>query len=49
MLYEKAGDALKWVEYIAESLGVLVDSDLSFDNHVKIKIEKASQQLSPEY
>ena len=43
--FSKSWDALIWEEYIAKLLGILIDSDLSFNNHVKM-IKKASQNLT---
>ena len=41
VMFAKVGDALIWEEYIAKLLGIPIDSNLSFDNHVKMVIKKA--------
>ena len=40
----KVGDAIIWEEYAAKLLGLLIDSNLSFNDHVKIICKKASQK-----
>ena len=45
-MFPKVGDAIIWEEHIAKLLGTLIDTDLSFDNDVRMICEKASQKLS---
>ena len=42
----KVGNELIWEEYVAKPLGELIDSDLSFNKHVKMICKKASQKLT---
>ena len=45
-VFAKVVDALIWEEYVAKLLGVLIHSDLSFNNNVKMICKKASQKLT---
>ena len=42
----KVGDSLLWEEFSAKLLGIIIDSSLTFDNHVKTICKKASQKLT---
>ena len=46
MMFAKVGDALIWKEYVAKLLGILIESHLSFDKHVKMIIKMASTAMS---
>ena len=46
LVFAKVDDALIWEEYVAKLLGVLIHSDLSFNNNVKMICKKASQKLT---
>ena len=45
-MYASVGDALLWEEDSVKLLGLLIDSDLTFDGHVKMICIKASQKLN---
>jgi len=45
-MYASVGDALLWEENSVKLLGLFIDSELSFNNHVKIICKKASQKLT---
>ena len=45
-IFAKVGDALLWEENSAKLLGIIIDSSLAFDNHVKMLCKKASQKLT---
>ena len=45
-MFAKVGDALLWEENTAKLLGILIDRDLSFNDHVKMICKKASQKLA---
>ena len=36
LMFAKVGDAIIWEEYAAKLLGILIDSNLSFNDHVKM-------------
>ena len=40
------GDALTWEEATAKLLGIIIDSSLTFNDHVKVICNRASQKLS---
>ena len=40
------GNALLWEENSVKLLGLLIDSELTFNDHVKIICKKASQKLA---
>lgn len=46
VMFAKVGDALLWEESTAKLLGILIDRDLSFNDHVKMIYRKASQKLA---
>ena len=46
LMFAKVGDATIWEECVAKLLGILIDSDLTFNDHVKMTCKKASQKLS---
>ena len=46
MMSPKILDAQIWEEYIAKVRGILIGSDLSFDNHAKMINKKASEKLT---
>ena len=46
LMSAKVGDATIWEECVAKLLGILIDSDLTFNDHVKMICKKASQKLS---
>ena len=45
-MYASVGDALLWEENSVKLLGLFIDSELSFNNHVKIICKKASQKFT---
>ena len=45
-MFAKLGGELLWEEDSAKLLGILIDSSLRFDNHVKMICKKASQKLT---
>ena len=45
-MFAKVGHALLWEENTAKLLGILIDRDLSFNDHVKMICKKASQKLA---
>ena len=45
-MFAKLGGELLWEEDSAKLLGILIDSSLKFDNHVKMICKKASQKLT---
>ena len=45
-MFANVGDALLWEENTAKLLGILIDRDLSFNDHVKMICKKASQKLA---
>ena len=45
-MFARVGNALLWEESSAKLLGIIIDSSLSFDNHVKTICRKASQKLT---
>ena len=45
-MFATVGDALIWEEVSAKLLGIIIDSSLTFDNHVKTICKKASQKLT---
>ena len=46
LMFATVGDALIWEEVSAKLLGIIIDSSLTFDNHVKTICKKASQKLT---
>ena len=45
-MFAKVGGELLWEEHSAKLLGIIIDSSLKFDNHVKMICKKASQKLT---
>ena len=45
-MFAKVGDALIWEENAVKLLGLIIDSGLTFNNHVKAICKKASQKLT---
>jgi hypothetical protein len=45
-MFAKVGDALIWKENAVKLLGLIIDSGLTFNNHVKEICKKASQKLT---
>ena len=45
-MFATVGDALIWVEVSAKLLGIIIDSSLTFNDHVKMICKKASQKLT---
>ena len=45
LMFAKVRDAIIWEECAAKLLGILINSNLSFNDHVKIICKKASQKL----
>ena len=45
LMFAKVGDAIIWEEYAAKLLGIPIDSNISFNDHVKMICEKASPKL----
>ena len=43
LMFSKVGDAMIWEEYAANLLGILTDSNLSFNDLIKMICKKASQ------
>ena len=46
LMYATVGGSLIWEELSAKLLGIIIDSSLTFDNHVKTICKKASQKLT---
>ena len=46
LMFATVGDSLLWEEFSAKLLGIIIDSSLTFDNHVKKICKKASQKLT---
>ena len=45
-MFAKIEDTLLWEEHSAKLLGIIIDSSLTFDDHVKMLCKKASQKLT---
>ena len=45
LMFATVGDALIW-EVSAKLLGIIIDSSLTFNDHVKMICKKASQKLT---
>ena len=45
-MYASVGDVLLWEEHSVKLLELFIDSELSFDNDVKIICKKTSQKLT---
>ena len=45
-MYASVGDDLLWEEKSVNLLGLFIESELKFDNHVNIICKKASQKIS---
>ena len=45
-MFVKVGDTIIWEEHIANILGILIDSDLSCNDQVKMICKNVSQNLS---
>ena len=43
LMFATVGDALIWEEVSAKLLGIIIDSSLTFNDHVKMICKKASQ------
>ena len=46
LMFATVGDALIWEEVSAKLLGIIIDSSLTFNDHVKMICKKASQKLT---
>ena len=45
-MYASVGDALLWEENSVKLLGLIIDSELTFDSYVQMIFIKASQKLT---
>ena len=45
LMFAKVGDAIIWEEYAAKVLDILIDSNLSLNDHLRMVCKKAPQKL----